>query len=105
MRLQTLFESTGDVWVIVLDLNNGQFADDDVFENMDLFSSETSCVDKIFEHFEKAFIEDGEEDSISELHKMRRRNNTVEKALTLIDAFSSLEHLQDVLLVKKMRVN
>jgi len=105
MRLQTLFESAGDVWIIVLDLNNGQFADDDIFENMEVFGSEAACVDRIFEHFEKAFIDEDEEDTISELRKMRRRNNTVEKALTLMDAFESLEHLQDVLLVKKMGIN
>ncbi len=105
MKLQTLFESAGDVWVIVLDLNDGQFSDDDVFENMEIFGSEPACVARIFEHFEKAFFDAGEEDNVDELRKLQKRNNTVEKAISLIGMFEALDHLSDVLMVKKKRIS
>ena len=52
IKFQNLFEATGDVWVIVLDLSGGQFNDDDIFENMEIFGSEQACVARIFEHLE-----------------------------------------------------
>lgn len=104
MRLQKLFESTGDVWIIVLDLNGGHFADDDVFSNMEVFGSEAAAVDRIFEHYEKAFFDEGNEDAEAELKKIRRRNNTVDKALTLMDAYEELNHLQDVIMVQKKSI-
>lgn len=103
MRLQTLFESTGEVWVIVLDMQNGHFADDDLFSNMEIFGSEAAAVDRIFEHYDHA-MDDGDEDLIAELAKMRKRNNTVEKALAVMDAYSSLGHLQDILMVQKKKI-
>lgn len=101
MKLQKLFESIGEVWVIIMDFNEGHFADDDVFTNMEIFGSESAAVDKIFELYDQAL---DEEDLIAELSKMRKRNNTVEKALTLMDAYSGLNHLQDTLMVQKKKI-
>ena len=85
-----------------MDFNQGHFADDDVFTNMEIFGSEAAAVDRIFELYDQAL--DDEEDLIAELAKMRKRNSTVEKALTLMDAYSGLNHLQDILMVQKKKI-
>ena len=102
MRLQTLLESAGPVWVIILDFNAGSFEDDDLFENMELFSSEAKCVDRIFEHYDKAFFDAGAEDLCDELKKLRKRTQTVKQALELMGEHEDLDHLSDILLVKQM---
>ena len=104
MKLQKLFESTGDIWIIVLDLNDGHFADDDVFANMEVFGSEAGCIDRIFEHFEKAFSDEGEDDNLDELRKMRKRCKTVQNALDLIDNYSALDSLDGVIMVQKKMI-
>lgn len=107
MKLQTLLENVGQVWVVLIDVNEGQFFDDDVFSSLEIFASEAAAVECIFNHIDKSLTGDEEEaeDQLQEFEKLKKRTKTVKSALELLENNPLLRHLDGVVTAKKMVVN